>query len=713
MFEPLTESPYVGLKVDFCDNDKIWSSGTIISCEKRIVEGKNSTTKKRSRGGLEEERCDHIVAVAYDGWGPEWNERIIYPNSRIVRHFSYSRQVKALVDIQASRQKYSSSDGTTPMLLWPCRVQVRMPTPNDRHASHLLKLEEKVYVEPYLANDETILPEVLRIFPHCEQLQDEVKDSDAPVPGSWVSTSYIRPFRKFDFTIYSRHQLRNRFPLKGFFSSHEEALKDHTTPGNLPKHLFARGSLVNDRFLVKNSLGEKNFTGEFSVNPYQEADTAEYKSSDAARMDAPRGSKPKQYSFPRLSHMSMRSDSLDLSKKRLEDNGSPIRKKLKNRKLQPEGRSKDLIDERYEWQIMHDIRKFSPETVWTGVSPVERAMVECCEPSSDEDSSLIVFTIDKELEFLSICALYCQSVAERSLAIEVFHQANRYCTQNTDPSSSRESSCLTQIKNVLSAGGLELFNDWLVESAKCLQEDLKQISEDSNTDSGVAPLSRLLVPLLQFLKDIPVDADLVKKTGINGSIKSLHKLVNKQIKAFTVKSTLLDTLSALLSDLMDTWRAATEKNSIQNTSDLHCEKTPFELLIAQMTRHYEILCECEENEKSTPWDTQVKELSTPRPIALPYTGKSLIQQRREERQKLHVIEQKKTEETKKNMTQKLLGTLISKAASYNSVVKDKTLSKPRVQKKDNISAGAQQKKKAVSFSDEKTWEKITIGHETP
>jgi hypothetical protein len=268
---PLTECPYVGLKVDVLDTEKIWASAIIISSKKNEdCNGATATSKKRSQEFFEGE---YQVTITYDGWGPEWDETLPYPNSRIVRHFTFSRRVKAFVDIQASKPKYSSSAAPEPMIFWPCQVQVRMPNINNEVAAYFLELEENVYVEPYLPNDvasSTSLPPALRrLFPIC-QLNDK-RDNDNTtrfIPGSWLPTKWLRQFRKFDFGMFSQHQLRSNFPLPGFLSAYEAAVNDPTTPGTLPKRLFLKGSLVNDKYRVweQNEPGSK-YTGEFSDEP--------------------------------------------------------------------------------------------------------------------------------------------------------------------------------------------------------------------------------------------------------------------------------------------------------------------------------------------------------------------------------------------------------------------------------------------------------------
>ncbi|MFN9979301.1 MAG: hypothetical protein ACK53Y_05285, partial [bacterium] len=112
--------------------------------------------------------------------------------------------------------------------------------------------------------------------------------------------------------------------------------------------------------------------------------------------------------------------------------------------------------------------------MWTGVSPIERALVECCNSSIDDENDSLFISSGKELEFVSICAVYCESVADRSLAIAIFQRVNQKCIQNQghqndSPDSSIEMPSHIQWNFILSNGGLEVFIVWLVESTKSLE----------------------------------------------------------------------------------------------------------------------------------------------------------------------------------------------------------------------------------------------------
>ena len=119
----LKERPIAGQKIDICDPEKIWASGTIVSYKVISKEEYSHSGIKRSHDEVDKSNCEYEVEVAYDGWGNEWNEKLLYPNPRIARHFAFSRQVKAFVDIGATKPKHISSSAVEPVLFWPCLVQ--------------------------------------------------------------------------------------------------------------------------------------------------------------------------------------------------------------------------------------------------------------------------------------------------------------------------------------------------------------------------------------------------------------------------------------------------------------------------------------------------------------------------------------------------------------------------------------------------------------
>jgi len=155
--------------------------------------------------------------------------------------------------------------------------------------------------------------------------------------------------------------------------------------------------------------------------------------------------------------------------------------------------------------------------------------------------------------------------------------------------------------------------------------------------------------------------------------------------------------------LKKSWKSPIDKLESQNTTGSFNETNPFATLIDLMKKQYEILCECEEQGKSTPWDNQVSKISPPKPNILPFSGKTLIQERLEQKQRLREIEQRKAEETKKNMRHMTLGALISKAVSNHNVVKEKSVTARRIHTADIRTAAAPRKKRDNWSELKKSW----------
>ena len=295
--------PVVGMKIDILDPDGIWSSASIVSVVSKIES--QPETKKSN------EVPTTLVVVRYDGWSSSWDETLNYPNARIKRHHTYSREVKAFLDLGISRIKSSFSqpslDGsslrgtgsstahhglerTQSWTYWPCKVQIRMPSPQDSSAAHLLALEPKVYVVPYVPplsttesvpplidkpkkksgqkigirkretncgavselknNNADVIPfEISRCFPEC--LKKFPKDG---VHGSWISVKKLRAFRSNLYQHLEDHPSKSDFGhsflLPGLLEAYKQAVSDITVCGELPRNLFVRGSLVKEQYRV-------------------------------------------------------------------------------------------------------------------------------------------------------------------------------------------------------------------------------------------------------------------------------------------------------------------------------------------------------------------------------------------------------------------------------------------------------------------------------
>mmetsp|Transcript_52218 Transcript_52218/g.62888 ORF Transcript_52218/g.62888 Transcript_52218/m.62888 type:complete len:609 (-) Transcript_52218:153-1979(-) len=216
--------PQIGMRVDLRDNDNIWSPATVISV---------STT---SSGEYE-------TNLRYDGWGPTWDETLTWPNPRIAQLFTYTKQVKCLVDWiskkKVKRSKRQDRKSQQMSSLWPCRVSFRMPHPGSKLAEDFLRLEVNVYVQPY---GKKLPSEIIATLDNNYR---------------WVNASRLRQWRFHDSKI--------KF-LDGFKAAWKRGVEDEGTPGILPSKTFDCGSLLNERLRVKTLKGEVFYRGGFGTS---------------------------------------------------------------------------------------------------------------------------------------------------------------------------------------------------------------------------------------------------------------------------------------------------------------------------------------------------------------------------------------------------------------------------------------------------------------
>ena len=130
LFLPL--EPNVGMLVDCCDKDSIWSSVTVL----KVHYGTPL-------------RC----TIRYDGWDSGWDEIITWTNnSRLAPLSTYSQRVRCIVNL------YNR-------IPWPCVLNIRMPNPKCSekkriHAEFSLWKESKIFVQPYGMKENLLPPQI-------------------------------------------------------------------------------------------------------------------------------------------------------------------------------------------------------------------------------------------------------------------------------------------------------------------------------------------------------------------------------------------------------------------------------------------------------------------------------------------------------------------------------------------------------------------------
>ena len=250
------------MPIEICDNDFIWSSAKI---------HKISNSKKK---------CN--ITVRYEGWGSEWDEVISYPNTRLARIFTYTKRVQCLGAVLAKKKDVRGVSEVAQAApnnirnwtdIWPCTVSFRMPHPgsrgdNEPSPEELLSLENNIFVQPYA-------PHLLSPFLQKGLLRG----------GWWVSTSHLRMWKDFDIQnplaknfsgcvlreltsseSAVSQQLEFHFP-QNFIEAYQIAQADRWIRGRLPPKAIDVGSLLDERYRVKNVGGDAvngiKYTGAF------------------------------------------------------------------------------------------------------------------------------------------------------------------------------------------------------------------------------------------------------------------------------------------------------------------------------------------------------------------------------------------------------------------------------------------------------------------
>lgn len=212
------------------DRDKIWSPARVVRVEKGDKEGTH-------------------VTVHYDGWADTFDERVLWTSGRLAPLFSFTKQVKCLVDIlhkqknkprKAEMEELPSGARRTYCNLWPCTVQLRMPHPvvdgledeeSCMYADEFLKSEENVFIKPYASH---LLPQYVR-------------DSNSHDDGRWINARRLR--------IWTDEPAKLGVLPRNFSEVYEIAKNDTETVGVLPMSAIEKGSLLNAIYRVHSRAG--------------------------------------------------------------------------------------------------------------------------------------------------------------------------------------------------------------------------------------------------------------------------------------------------------------------------------------------------------------------------------------------------------------------------------------------------------------------------
>jgi hypothetical protein len=226
---------------------------------------------------------------------------------------------------------------------------------------------------------------------------------------------------------------------------------------------------------------------------------------------------------------------------------------------------------------------------WTGASSLEKALISCCtigespagadlEAETDVEEDTWIAGALREtriLEFIGLMAMRCQDLASRSLALAVLertHQLDERIQENFEttrialasqsmdapgrlaktedtPSLSKrprisEDDRATTLQDshvmvnpkptpqrrlmlVLGAKGLQILSRWVLEASEPVIRDVPMNgTKEVRSEVRPSPTGLLLLPLLEFLEDIPFNKQAIVQSKINKVIKKLSKHVD-------------------------------------------------------------------------------------------------------------------------------------------------------------------------------------------
>jgi len=220
------------------------------------------------------------------------------------------------------------------------------------------------------------------------------------------------------------------------------------------------------------------------------------------------------------------------------------------------------------------------DSVWLGVSTLEKALASCCElpvkgPDELEGGALVK---EKVLRFVGLLTLHCHDIESRALGLAVLERSlqvdkeERLAQDSSTPTtesngtdepplakkrrlaepkigndsvsdkspsgSSREELSPDRISGFLVAGGLHILNRWLVEATTPVNVPLpkppvangRPHRTNALPDQKGSSTALLLLPLLSFLSNIPFDRQLIFKSKVNKEIRKLSKQIDEIVQ---------------------------------------------------------------------------------------------------------------------------------------------------------------------------------------
>mmetsp|Transcript_31488 Transcript_31488/g.46455 ORF Transcript_31488/g.46455 Transcript_31488/m.46455 type:complete len:431 (+) Transcript_31488:77-1369(+) len=223
----------------------------------------------------------------------------------------------------------------------------------------------------------------------------------------------------------------------------------------------------------------------------------------------------------------------------------PHQELLKDRRLQS-----DYIARRFDALEGGRVQ----DDVWTAVSAIERALVECCEleeEDEEDDDSIDNVIINgalmtkKVIPFVELMARHCYKVNTRRLVLTILERTveqDNLIRQQEEEESDEEADVKRPNKNCMSrfmaAGGLKIINQWLKDAVTPVKVSSlssyhpatkkQKTSSSATTEMNESANGPLLVPLLKLLEGVPFNKSMIKDSGLNTTILDLKDSLSKQ-----------------------------------------------------------------------------------------------------------------------------------------------------------------------------------------
>ncbi len=236
----------------------------------------------------------------------------------------------------------------------------------------------------------------------------------------------------------------------------------------------------------------------------------------------------------------------------------------------------------------------SKDDLWSGASSLEKALVSCCtigesptgadweaEIDVEEDTWIAgALRETKILEFIGLMAMRCQDLKSRSLVLAILERTHQLderiqenfettrialASQSMDASETEEKLPPTKrpriseddtsttlqdspvvvspkpapprrLMLILAAKGLQILSRWVLEASEPVIRDVPTNgTKEVRSEVRPSPTGLLLLPLLEFLENIPFNKQAIIQSKINKVIKNLSKHVDSLVSGAQTK----------------------------------------------------------------------------------------------------------------------------------------------------------------------------------